>query len=146
MGIGVKPSDVLKGDVLFTPPGQGSGRRLRNGRDENAMGSCILSAFPGSEDNVQRDWVAAARETGRRATEERKWRQQVDRALGPSLGLGPNSALGSANINIDVKAPRNTNVDADADGIFKQTTITRTPQMPVPGGNGSGDWSSYIQE
>jgi hypothetical protein len=36
---------------------------------------------------------------------------------------------GSANLNVNVKAPRGTNVQAEADGLFKKVEVNRQTQM-----------------
>jgi Phage tail lysozyme len=73
-------------------------------------------------------------------------RASVDRGMAGGLGMGGvGGIMGTARLDVNVRAPRNTKVDADADGVFQKVKLTRTPQMGKSGGD-SAEWSNWSYE
>lgn len=56
--------------------------------------------------------------------------ERIDKSLQNQTGVGaPGEVKGSATIDVNVNAPKGTKVGAQADGVFKETTINRQTQM-----------------
>lgn len=67
------------------------------------------------------DWIEAARQQG--------MRDRVNAAI--AAQTGKQTIEGSANIRVDVNAPKGTKVSSSADGMFKSIEMNRTTQMPT---------------
>ena len=68
----------------------------------------------------------------------------IDRSLWYGSGM-MGRVEGSADINVNVNAPRGTSVDASSSGIFKSTTINRAQQMGIANESADGP-SSYDEK
>jgi hypothetical protein len=131
-GTGVSPEDVQGGDigvVRGTSPRTGiegkhvgflTGERRINPRTGQLELQMVGGNQPGTvsgKGGVSERWYSASQLHLRRAP-------GLDRALAAQTGAAP--AKGAADLNIDVKAPRGTTVDAESRGVFTETKINRS--------------------
>jgi hypothetical protein len=65
-------------------------------------------------------------------------RAAQDKPLGPQAQIS-----GKATIDVNVKAPRSTQVKAKADGVFDEVKMNKTTQMAP---SGSSEDSAYAEE